>query len=98
MESMSATFKMQSEIIPNCHSYIGEFDGDKNILLDGVFTYEELIEIAAMPKVKLYEAARELHRLQIALEHGCKSWGEYAEMRRVETESFYINTLGCKEG
>lgn len=52
---------------------------------------------AVLPKKLLYESARDLHRLQIAMRQGFSTWEEYCEARQRETESFYANVLGCKE-
>ncbi len=51
---------------------------------------------AVMPKIKLYESEVDHLRLKIAVDHGFMSWDAYSEARRKETESFYVNVMGCK--
>ena len=51
---------------------------------------------AILPKRKLYESECDHLRLKIATSHGYLSWEDYCEARRKETESFYVNVMGCK--
>lgn len=51
---------------------------------------------AIIPKRQLYESEVDHLRLKIATEHGYLSWEAYCDARRKDTETFYVNVMGCK--